>query len=158
MVVTDRFHCMCNPILRSWSPCSTTKYKPFKPSEIHNIKVLLPLFSTEGGPGLLGCYESLPPGTWFDGQLQCAARGGHMFAYETEVELRAITCKGHEGRFTQLNGWCIAMRIVHHFDGLVQERRNSSALAMEFRLSCTNPSILHCTECRWTMGNLSYPV
>ena len=28
-----------------------------------------------------------------------------------------------------------------HFDGLVQERRNSSALAMEFRLSCTNPSI-----------------
>ena len=26
-------------------------------------------------------------------------------------------------------------------DGLVQERRNSSALAMEFRLSCTNPSI-----------------
>ena len=28
-----------------------------------------------------------------------------------------------------------------HFriDGLVQERRNSSALAMELRLSCTNP-------------------
>ena len=24
-------------------------------------------------------------------------------------------------------------------DGLVQERRNSSALAMELRLSCTNP-------------------
>ena len=28
-----------------------------------------------------------------------------------------------------------------YFDGLVQERRNSSALAMELRLSCTNPSI-----------------
>ena len=28
-----------------------------------------------------------------------------------------------------------------HMDGLVQERRNSSALAMELRLSCTNPSI-----------------
>ena len=26
-------------------------------------------------------------------------------------------------------------------DGLVQERRNSSAFAMELRLSCTNPSI-----------------
>ena len=25
------------------------------------------------------------------------------------------------------------------FDGLVQERRNSSALAMELRLSCTDP-------------------
>ena len=28
-----------------------------------------------------------------------------------------------------------------YFDGLAQERRNSSALAMELRLSCTNPSI-----------------
>ena len=27
-------------------------------------------------------------------------------------------------------------------DGLVQERCNSSALAMELRLSCTNPAIL----------------
>ena len=30
---------------------------------------------------------------------------------------------------------------VTHFDGLVQERRNSSALAMELRISCINPSI-----------------
>ena len=28
-----------------------------------------------------------------------------------------------------------------HFDELVQERRNSNALAMELRLSCTNPTI-----------------
>ena len=28
-----------------------------------------------------------------------------------------------------------------HLDGLVQERRNSIALAMELRLSCINPSI-----------------
>ena len=28
-----------------------------------------------------------------------------------------------------------------HIDGLVQERRNSSALLMELRLSYTNPSI-----------------
>ena len=28
-----------------------------------------------------------------------------------------------------------------YFDVLVQERRNSSALAMALRLSCTNPSI-----------------
>ena len=28
-----------------------------------------------------------------------------------------------------------------HIDGLVQERRNSIALAMELRLSCINPSI-----------------
>ena len=35
---------------------------------------------------------------------------------------------------------------VIHIDGLVQERRNSSATAMEFRLSCTNP--LLCIQCK----------
>ena len=34
-----------------------------------------------------------------------------------------------------------AQQEAHHIDGLVQERRNLSALAMEFRLSCTVPSI-----------------
>ena len=33
-------------------------------------------------------------------------------------------------------------RLGRHIDGLVQERRKSSALAMELRLSCTNPSVL----------------
>ena len=31
--------------------------------------------------------------------------------------------------------------VITNSDGLVQERRNSSELAMELRLSCTNPSI-----------------
>ena len=30
----------------------------------------------------------------------------------------------------------------NHFDGLVQERRNSIVLAMELCLSCINPSIV----------------
>ena len=33
------------------------------------------------------------------------------------------------------------MKCLSYIDGLVQERRNSSVLAMELRLSCTNPSI-----------------
>ena len=33
---------------------------------------------------------------------------------------------------------------IPYFDGLVQERRNSIANALELRLSCTNPSM-------WTM-------
>ena len=32
--------------------------------------------------------------------------------------------------------------VQDHIDGLVEERRNSIALAMEFRPSCTNPLIL----------------
>ena len=38
--------------------------------------------------------------------------------------------------------WAKEGEIYLHVDGLVQERRNSSALAMEFRLSCINPSML----------------
>ena len=32
--------------------------------------------------------------------------------------------------------------MIEYIDGLMQKRRNSSALAMELRLSCINPSIL----------------
>ena len=38
------------------------------------------------------------------------------------------------------------LRHGKHIDGLVQERRNSSALAMELRLSCTNASICNCIK------------
>ena len=34
--------------------------------------------------------------------------------------------------------------MVEGIDGLVQERRNSSALAIELRLSCINPSVWVC--------------
>ena len=37
----------------------------------------------------------------------------------------------------------VPVRYRLYIDGLVQERRNSIALAMELRLSCTNPSICH---------------
>ena len=39
-------------------------------------------------------------------------------------------------------GWQIGtiVQTDDDIDGLVQERRNSSALAVEFNLSCTNPS------------------
>ena len=30
--------------------------------------------------------------------------------------------------------------VTHYIAGFVQERRNSSVLAMELRLNCTNPS------------------
>ena len=39
----------------------------------------------------------------------------------------------------------------HYTDGLVQERHNSSALAMELCLSCTDPSI--CDYCTWCTEN-----
>ena len=39
---------------------------------------------------------------------------------------------------------CNTIYVQHNIDWLVQKRRNSSALAMELHLSCTNPSICSC--------------
>ena len=48
--------------------------------------------------------------------------------------------------------------LVRPLDGLVQERCNSSALAMELRLSCANPSTSYWTVplviCQWSMSPL----
>ena len=41
--------------------------------------------------------------------------------------------------------WYWLCRDRQHVDGLVQERRNSIAKAMELRLSCTNPSMCYCS-------------
>ena len=48
-------------------------------------------------------------------------------------------CNGGDGKHGGQMGMDIGGA---HVDGLVQERRNSSALAMELHISCTNPSIL----------------
>ena len=37
----------------------------------------------------------------------------------------------------------VALAIAYYAHGVVQDRRNSSALAMELRLSCTNPYWCH---------------
>ena len=43
----------------------------------------------------------------------------------------------------------ISCGLSPNIDGLVQERRNSSALAMELRLSCTTPSLYWCKLSPW---------
>ena len=48
----------------------------------------------------------------------------------------------------KVSNWQYVQIVIwDHTDGLMQERRNSSALAMELRLSSTNPSI-HCLSTR----------
>ena len=44
------------------------------------------------------------------------------------------------------HGWVIISHSKQHIDGLMQERRNSSVLTLELRLSCTNPSICDCSS------------
>ena len=43
---------------------------------------------------------------------------------------------------SHISRYCMVHRLTFHTDGLVHERCNSSALAMELCLSCTYPSIL----------------
>ena len=43
---------------------------------------------------------------------------------------------------------------LQHFNGFVQERCNSSALAMELRLHCTNPLIYPCIFVNFTITEL----
>ena len=45
---------------------------------------------------------------------------------------------------------------MNHIDGLVQERRNSSALAVELHLSCTIPSLIQVLWCCYVIMN-EYP-
>ena len=50
---------------------------------------------------------------------------------------------GVYGEHFFLENWlCYNGTKLYYIDGLVQERRNSSAIAMELRLCCTNPSTL----------------
>ena len=48
------------------------------------------------------------------------------------------------------------MLSTKHIDGLVQERRNSSVLAMELRISCINPSIWSTPSKTYTWDNLQF--
>ena len=51
-------------------------------------------------------------------------------------------CSEHRGHLHATEMWANEEFIKeNHIDGLVQERRNSIANALEIRLSCTNPSI-----------------
>ena len=45
----------------------------------------------------------------------------------------------------------VLLYAIYHIDGLMQERCNSSALAMELRLTCIKPSICFSSfiECQW---------
>ena len=58
----------------------------------------------------------------------------------TEISLK-FQCTGQNVGHPIQTSICRRQISTHHFDGQVQDRRNSIADAMELRLSCTNPSI-----------------
>ena len=54
-----------------------------------------------------------------------------------QMSIVAMNCEGSFAYFEAMSPMPCAN---FHINGLVQERRNSSALTMELRLSCTNQS------------------
>ena len=58
-----------------------------------------------------------------------------------DILLLSLTCR------PEITGWtCWLAWQSCQIDGLMQERRNSIANALELRLSCTNPSNVSITE------------
>ena len=58
-----------------------------------------------------------------------------------QFETETWQCDNHNGQNWIRSGDIITQSNTSHIDGLVQERRNSSALAVELCLSCTKPGI-----------------
>ena len=90
----------------------------------------------EAGGYLTACSLSISPG----GLCVLEAAGGRCQIVAAAAIWRccchcsAIVCRHRQHTATTQHS---------HLDGLVQERRNSSALAMELCLSCTKPSTQH---------------
>ena len=86
-------------------------------------------------------------------ETELALQLGHLYSPEEAkraglvdelAPMDQIMARAHVemDRWIQIPGtWKYALFNEHHIDGLVQERRNSIANALELRLSCTNPSI-----------------
>ena len=66
----------------------------------------------------------------------CEGIGENLFQ-EEEGEIRKMNCKSQTAATLDRP---IHTQSIIQIDGIVQERRNSSALAMELRLSWTYPS------------------
>ena len=83
------------------------------------------------------CHLAVEPLLWLN------ALRNRLFGYAT-VTQHCFTWYfwvNHCNNTTSLCQWC-------HIDGLMQERRNSIANALELHLSCTNPSIYSSNEIR----------
>ena len=55
----------------------------------------------------------------------------------------------------QIMGFVACPGPSHYIAGLMQERRNSIANALELRFSCTNPSIRNNNDIRWALSRQS---
>ena len=105
---------------------------------------------TKASDAVLWCFLWSAPeeNCWVNnheaGDLRC-----HRAHYDVIV-MKIIAC--HMALYEEAESNMCYVSCVGFFDGLVQERRNSSALAMELRFSCTNPA--KCTTllqefCTW---------
>ena len=119
------------------------------------IQWLIPTWMlTMQAMGLIWCWYVIQEDhCWHEVYMALRGQTSHfngadmMLVCHTGGPLLIWGVHGAEGQTLQFNG--ADMMLVWYFDGLVQERHNSSALAMELHLFCTNPSIclMHCGIC-----------
>ena len=76
---------------------------------------------------------------------QVGPQGMRMPMQQATPQMQATSQQLRHLLLNQQVGTVMLIEISHYlFNGLVQERRNSSALAMELRFSCANPLIYGC--------------
>ena len=93
-----------------------------------NCKILIRFYQQLLDPVLIRLFASLNQHMWPSGNWIVTTYGSHI-----QVTAAALRHLIRYLKVSNLN--------TKHIDRLVQERCNSSALALELRLSCTNPSI-----------------
>ena len=86
------------------------------------------------------------PSATTQSSTQCS-QNHHSIGHATKLQFTLVAIAGTTllvlslSQITAIHG---SGTCRSHIDGLVQERRNSTANALELHLSCTNPSILRC--------------
>ena len=77
---------------------------------------------------------------WIPRNTHCGYMNRNKTIFIHENAFQNVVCKMSAILFSSLNGLRSLTVTVDIIDGWVQERRNSTANALELHLSCTNPS------------------
>ena len=109
----------------------------------HSFLLLILSFSVKMALGECKNTALVTSQHWFGQWLGAVGQQSIIWTIDRALEGSELRAQGHKNPIGPLWNFTWERPSGHHIDGLVQERRNSSANTLELRLSCTNPSIWH---------------
>ena len=123
---------------RSWTVCLVAIQSrwPLNSDRSVHIQTRLYLKSSESPPLYHWPWPTLPPPT----RISEDSRLKRIQWYIQDWQFFSLSLGPLPYPYHRWTTFVNCLASCQHFNGLVQERRNSSASAMELHLSCTNPS------------------